>query len=161
MATTLSRNILSSIGQFLSFIWRKKLCCFTLIFFCRIFFPIIIMWFYIKVSLLYNCVQGSNLQHLKIWSLCMWDAGLTTEIFSTGRYYGAYPTYIQSYNWSGATRGEGWNFTGGIAPPLIWSGVYKVPYNLIFFPTPIFFKSWFSSQKFPSPFPHLIFFPTA
>ena len=28
------------------------------------------------------------------------------------------------------------------------SGLYKVPYNLKFFPTPIFFKSWFSSKEF-------------
>ena len=29
-------------------------------------------------------------------------------------------------------------------------GVYKVPYNLIFFPAPIYMKSWFSSPKYPS-----------
>ena len=39
--------------------------------------------------------------------------------------------------------------------------VYKVSYNLIFFSTPISVKYWFSSQKFPSPFARLIFFPTA
>ena len=32
----------------------------------------------------------------------------------------------------------------------------KGPYNLIFFPVPFFFKCWFSSSKFVSPFP----FPT-
>ena len=41
------------------------------------------------------------------------------------------------------------------------AGLYKVPYNLIFFP--IFFKSLFSSTNLSllSPFPHVIFFPTA
>ena len=32
-------------------------------------------------------------------------------------------------------------------------GLYKVPYNLIFFPNPHFFKSWFLSPIFPSPTP--------
>ena len=33
------------------------------------------------------------------------------------------------------------------------SDIHKVPYNLIFFPTQIFIKSWFSSPEFPSPSP--------
>ena len=68
---------------------------------------------------------------------------------------------------------------------MLQTGVYKVPYNLIFFPTPIFkiliffkkisvfrlFPSWYSSQQpqyyrkddIASTFPffHVIFFPTA
>ena len=42
----------------------------------------------------------------------------------------------------------------------ILSGVYKVPYNMIFFPTPIFWILIFF-PKFSYPLTHLIIFPTA
>ena len=47
--------------------------------------------------------------------------------------------------------------TTGLVPFLLFvksiPGLYKVPYNFISFPTPNFFKSWFSSQNFPFPSP--------
>ena len=36
-------------------------------------------------------------------------------------------------------------------PHVLVAGLYKVPCNLIFFPTPHYFKSWFPSQKLSSP----------